>query len=73
MVKITPNPAHFSFVLEYAYDAKIEIVNSWGQIVSNQRIIGGQTTIDVQFLPIGLYFLIVNDKGHRYIKKIVVV
>ena len=70
---VYPNPATESVVVEYPFDSKVQIsiFNSLGQfqeLIVTENI---STTINLQHLPAGVYFLHLNTEGVNLIKKII--
>jgi len=63
--KMSPNPVSNTIWIESSKPIeKIEILNAAGQIV--KKFLGSKTTLDVQSLPRGVYFLKTYNKGYQF-------
>jgi hypothetical protein len=69
---IKPNPASESITINAEYNLHtIELINPQGKIVFSQPNVGNCATIEISFLPKGIYFVrITSDRG-AFIKKLV--
>ena len=66
-VSIYPNPTHEQFFVEGVDPALVQVVNMFGQIVSN---VHNNATVSVSNLPEGVYFVTVFDeKGNVVVKQ----
>jgi hypothetical protein len=65
-----PNPAKsfLNFDLQNPHNVTINIYNTFGQLVLNQQ---GQSTIDINGLPDGCYYIQLEQEGNRYINQFV--
>lgn len=72
-ITIYPNPANDLLVIQSdnASNLEINILNSIGQPVLKEKIVGSFNTIDVSTLPRGLYFISILLDGQVGVKKLV--
>jgi hypothetical protein len=69
---IYPNPTQYSFTVSGVEKGKITLINSIGQQVLCQEITG-ETTINVDGLPSGIYVTkVITPEGMMYTEKVVV-
>jgi hypothetical protein len=73
-VVVSPNPAidRLSIQLQKTTPAKIEILNSLGQLVGNYEFINNNITINVSELNAGLYFVKITTNSFNEIKPIII-
>ncbi|WP_417265551.1 FG-GAP-like repeat-containing protein [Brumimicrobium sp.] len=73
-VKVYPNPNNGHFKIETNFDAKIEIINSVGQLVYLDNKIKGQTEIDLgNEIESGMYIVKLTSKNGASVYRNVVV
>ncbi len=72
-LQIIPNPVHDQINLSLELGSDVEIYNAMGNKIVDQRVLGGEQVIDVQFLPAGVYVLKVYSSNlissARFVKK----
>ena len=64
-----PNPAKDYLTIESAKDAVVKIYSINGQMLSQQNISEGTSTIDLSELNAGMYFISVNETMVKIVKK----
>ncbi len=69
---IYPNPAINHVNISVRKDCSIQITNSLGQKIKNIHINYGNTILDISYLKPGFYFLSLQDKNQRIVKKLIV-
>ncbi len=72
MISIYPNPAHDNLqisVNDYEGSIKLQILNISGEIVKSYEIRDNKEVIDISDLSDGIYFIGINDKVVKFIKK----
>jgi PKD repeat protein len=62
-IRLYPNPASETITLEMKDSTQINLWNAQGQLVLQQNIKGGSTTLSVSHLPSGLYSLRTSSIG----------
>ena len=70
-ISISPNPAHETIVLNvngYSFSAplKTQLFDCTGKLVNTQIISTCKSTIDISFLPIGVYYLKTTGEGQSF-------
>ncbi len=69
LIKVSPNPVQHSFTLSKA--GILTIYNSYGEKVLKSTTTNSSTTINVAYLPNGLYFCELNNKEGKIITKFI--
>ncbi len=74
-LKISPNPANSVLNIEVESiigDAQIEIINTQGQIVFSKKVNDKNTSINIETLSKGIYFVKLIDDKNWQVKKVIV-
>lgn len=74
LMSLSPNPANHTLYIDFSsLDGAIpvRIYNAQGQMVLSSHLQGAQTVIDVSSLPIGIYFVTVDDAHGAITQKFV--
>jgi Secretion system C-terminal sorting domain len=66
-LSIIPNPAKETFAVQKVYGTKVQLVNMYGQVVQEQKVVNNNATFNVGNLARGVYFV----KGERQLGKVV--
>jgi Secretion system C-terminal sorting domain len=66
-LSIIPNPAKEIFVVEKVLGTKVQLVNMYGQIVQEQKVVNNNAVFNVGALARGVYYV----KGERQVGKVV--
>jgi hypothetical protein len=72
---ISPNPVthgDFTLILKNNIPSEVTIFNSNGQIVKSQHIDNPMSTINVEALVAGVYFIEVRNLEGKVVKKIII-
>ena len=73
---IYPNPANDKLTIAFALPLKesmsFNVINNLGQIIKNDILQNQSTTVDISYLPAGLYFFKVNSVNSQIIQKLVI-
>jgi hypothetical protein len=77
LIQIFPNPVQHGEITLSIPDleletANLELINASGIRVLSQSIIDSNTTLDIQLLPAGLYWLNVNIDGKIIQEKVMI-
>ncbi|MDP5171717.1 MAG: T9SS type A sorting domain-containing protein, partial [Bacteroidia bacterium] len=74
-VKIFPNPARESVRIEWPGNgrdlAQVRVLNGLGQEVATHQLRAPQADISLQELPLGLYFVLIEEAGGRWLGRVV--
>lgn len=71
-VKFYPNPVNDVFVIETTEMIEmVRITNSLGQVVETLNNVNGTTTVNVENLPQGMYFVTFTSANNRFTKQMV--
>ena len=68
-LRMYPNPAKDFVTIESAMDAVVKIYSVNGQMLSQQNISEGISTIDLSNLNAGMYFISVNETMVKVVKQ----
>jgi hypothetical protein len=68
--KVYPNPCKDLLVIDSEVFAEFQILDSYGKIIKSEQIFGN-TTINLNGLKNGIYFLRVNDGSNIFNQKII--
>jgi hypothetical protein len=71
-IKVFPNPNNGHFTLINELDSKVILVNSLGQVVLEEKCSSGQTIIDIESFPKGIYLLKTIDKSGMKSSKMII-
>jgi Secretion system C-terminal sorting domain len=66
-LSIIPNPAKETFAVQKVYGTKVQLVNMYGQVVQEQKVVHNNATFNVGALARGVYYV----KGERQVGKVV--
>jgi len=70
-VDLYPNPTYGDLTVRISgglYGGTMDIYNALGQYLLQKRVIDGYNSIDLSYLPAGMYFFAVRDAGGRILK-----
>ncbi|MDO8971401.1 MAG: T9SS type A sorting domain-containing protein, partial [Saprospiraceae bacterium] len=70
-VDLYPNPTYGDLTVRISgglYGGTMDIYNALGQYLLQKRVIDGYNSIDLSYLPAGMYFYAVRDAGGRILK-----
>lgn len=71
-VRMYPNPASESINVQAASELQtIYLYDVQGRIIISKAVVGSNTTLDISFLPKGMYFVKVLAEGGAALKKII--
>jgi hypothetical protein len=71
IIKLYPNPGHGIATLELSEEASVIILNTLGQMLSNEKLSAGNHEIDLSMQANGIYFIkVINGSRHQTIKLI---
>lgn len=68
---VYPNPTKGQFMIESAANVNITVVNALGAVVHSEKTTGSQTTVSIEHLANGIYFVKAVANGQQHIIKIV--
>ena len=66
-----PNPTNNAISLQGAADSTISIYNANGAMLQSQSNISDNETIDVSSLPIGVYYMKIQNKQTKFVRKLI--
>lgn len=71
-IKLWPNPVHDQITVQGESQIEsVAVIDALGRPCSNLQVLekGGKTAIDVQHLPVGVYFILVKFPGYLWAGK----
>jgi len=68
-INIYPNPAYDFINIYNTISSTANIYNIFGQKIREIQIKNGVNTIDIKDLPSNIYFITINNKAYKFIKK----
>jgi len=70
--KVYPNPASDRLHVNTDKGAAITLINTMGSVVHSRTAESDKISLDVSSLPVGIYFISVENKGERVTQKVIV-
>ncbi len=78
VIKLYPNPGNGRFTLETGEningDFSLDIVDCSGKMIVNGKVLDLKNCIemDYQYLPVGLYYLVLYNSNHRFVRELII-
>ncbi|MBK8875574.1 MAG: T9SS type A sorting domain-containing protein [Bacteroidetes bacterium] len=69
-MKLYPNPTTGIFVI-HSPEGKLEVINSYGQLMRTYSLTRNENTFDLSDLPNGIYILKLNTGKSSFTEKII--
>lgn len=71
-ISVYPNPAHGYFILDLPSEADVTLLNYAGQTQRTFKAPAGKTTVSIESLPAGIYFIKATSSVSTYLQKVIV-
>lgn len=71
-ISIYPNPTKNNLVVDFPESGDLAIINQLGQVVNTTKILNkGKQTIQLEYLPTGMYFIRFTGKSKTYLNQFI--